>query len=151
MGKSCCAPGCRNGVTCGLSDSHDRLGMYAFPDKDKDSHRRKLWIEHVPRGEGRFEPTAFSFVCSEHFTLESFEPHPTTSRRSKLKDDAVPTLFEYNRPVHQRASTAISKRVFSIILTFCIILASDLQLSVELCLKRTASSNSFCFIFICFM
>ena len=120
MGKSCCAPACRNGVTCGLSHSHARLGMYSFPDKEKESHRRKLWIEHLRRGDG-FEPTAFSFVCSEHFTPESFERHPSTSRRSKLKDDAVPTIFDYNRPAHQRASTAISKRVMAIILKLYII------------------------------
>lgn len=55
----------------------------------------KMWVNNMKRD--KWAPTMSSVLCSEHFSTKSFDRKGQTTR---LREDAVPTLFEF--PQHLR-------------------------------------------------
>ncbi|XP_069669420.1 THAP domain-containing protein 1-like [Periplaneta americana] len=66
-------------------------------------HILNQWVAAVKRE--KWTPTKNSFLCSEHFTKESYEAQ-LSSGRWYLKEDAVPELFNYPERLH----TVIKRR-----------------------------------------
>lgn len=61
---------------------------FSFP---KDNRRRTLWAHRVRRQ--NWKPTDTSFLCSKHFSSDSYEAPTEFGKRKNLKKDAVPTIF----------------------------------------------------------
>lgn len=53
---------------------------------------QKKWITAMRRD--KFSPKKSSRICSKHFSNECYDTNPWSSKK-KLKDDAVPTIFEF--------------------------------------------------------
>ena len=69
------------------------LRFYKFPN---DPTRRKAWAARVKRERG-WQPTKYTRVCSDHFSLEDFNEEDlrawdlsTPRKRIRLKNDAIP-------------------------------------------------------------
>lgn len=69
-----------------------------FPLKNKDLLEK--WVKAV-RLEG-FTPTPHTVLCSQHFTPDCYSE--STLSRSRLKTDAVPTIFKFPS-YYQKRST----------------------------------------------
>jgi len=90
MGKKCIAFGC--------SKTHkDKVSLFKFPTK---SQLRRAWILQVKRTRDKWDgPSEHSTLCSDHFTVDCFEPMSILSkqmdlkRQQRLKPDAIPTIF----------------------------------------------------------
>ena len=91
MVKHCVATGCSNTYS-------DNLSLFKFP---KDPALRRKWVKNVQRTRALWsDPSEYSVLCSQHFDSSCFEPDSELAsqmdmqKHRKLKDDAVPTLFE---------------------------------------------------------
>ncbi len=89
VGKRCVAYGCGN-------TKKDGFTMHLFP---KNEHYKKLWTDEVKKLRKDFiEPTAYSCLCSVHFTQEMFDPSCLLSnefgipKTMHLLKDAVPVI-----------------------------------------------------------
>ncbi|KAK3880916.1 hypothetical protein Pcinc_014625 [Petrolisthes cinctipes] len=65
--------------------------MHRFP---RDTQRRKVWAIKVKRKD--WSPNNNSFLCSDHFDDGQYESERADNLR-KLKPNAVPTLFAYQK------------------------------------------------------
>lgn len=80
---------------CGKS-YRDNVSMFRFP---KDRGEFLKWEKQVQRTRHKWVAKTFSFLCSEHFSKDCFEPRPTTLTKNmgakglKLKEGAIPTIF----------------------------------------------------------
>ncbi|KAK1793935.1 hypothetical protein P4O66_010841 [Electrophorus voltai] len=89
MPNRCAAYGCRKSYG-------DNVTMFRFP---KDPGEFRKWEKQVQRTRTSWVAKTFSFLCSEHFSKDCFEPRPTTVAKVmgfkglKLKEGAVPTIF----------------------------------------------------------
>ena len=87
------AAGCSNTPSEGIS-------LYKFPS---DPRLREEWLKQVRWTHAHWNVTKYSFICSEHFTDDSFEVDSAIAasfgidNKRRLKPDAVPTIF--NRPL----------------------------------------------------
>ena len=63
MVNRCVAAGCSNTPSEGIS-------LYKFPT---DPRLREKWVKQVRRTRAHWNVTKYSFICSEHFTDDSFE------------------------------------------------------------------------------
>ena len=88
----CAAINCSNNSKSGIS-------TFKFPENAK---LRKEWLIRMKRES--FEPTKHSRLCAEHFTQDSFKQNLAVRsllgtafkpRRLNLKEDAVPTIFNF--------------------------------------------------------
>jgi len=91
MVKRCVAAGCSMTYSDGVS-------LFKFP---KDPVLRQKWIKQVQRTRAQWSgPSEHSVLCSKHFDGSCFEPdaelasHMGIQKRTRLKADAIPTLFE---------------------------------------------------------
>ena len=91
MVKRCVAAGCSNTYS-------DNVSLFKFP---KDPVLRQKWVKNVQRTRAQWSgPSEHSVLCSEHFDSSCFEPDSELAsqmgiqKRKRLKDDAIPTLFE---------------------------------------------------------
>lgn len=70
--------------------------MFRFP---KDRGEFLKWEKQVQRTRHKWVAKSFSFLCSEHFSKDCFEPRPNIvaktmgSKGLKLKEGAIPTIF----------------------------------------------------------
>ena len=87
-------------ITC-RNDSKSIVSTFKFPE---DPKLRKEWLLKM-KGES-FEPTKHSRICADHFTADCFQQNLAirTSlgstfkpRRLNLKNDAVPTIFNFEK------------------------------------------------------
>ncbi len=99
MVKTCVAAGCNN-------SNQDGVSLHKFPS---NSTLRKKWVDQVKRHRDKWEPTAYSVLCSQHFEPSCFMADSILSqspglgkKRASLKPDAVPTLF--SKPVWKKES-----------------------------------------------
>ena len=88
----CAAINCSN-------NSKSKVSTFKFPD---DPKLRKKWLVKMKRES--FVPTKHSRICADHFTPDSFQQNLAARsllgpafkpRRLDLKDDAIPTIFNY--------------------------------------------------------
>lgn len=80
---------------CGKS-YRDNVSMFRFP---KDRSEFQKWEKQVQKTRLKWVAKTSSFLCSEHFSRDCFEPRPTIvtktmgSKGLKLKEGAIPTIF----------------------------------------------------------
>ena len=79
---SCIALNCKNHT------SHNKKRDITFHKLPRDEARRSEWLVNLQRID--YTPTVASRVCSEHFTVDSFD---RTGQRVYLSKLAVPTIF----------------------------------------------------------
>ena len=90
---NCCVPGCVN-----YSAKSNGISYHKLP---RDTQRRKAWLERIRRN--NMPPLENCYVCSEHFSAESFEVNLraqiTGSKcKRRLKEDAIPSEFCFRPP-----------------------------------------------------
>lgn len=73
---------------CGKT-SEDGVTLYKFP---KDPEEFRKWEKQVQRTRVHWVATPNSYLCSEHFGKEYFEPKSATGAL-KLRPGAAPTVF----------------------------------------------------------
>ena len=106
MGRRCIVAGCSNTTKIGVS-------LHKF---SSDVRKRKQWIHQVRKNRADWkEPSAYSVVCSDHFTEDCFEGMAEKlglKIKRILKPDAVPTIFPrlLHTPKVARVPTAYAKR-----------------------------------------
>jgi len=84
----CMVPGCTN-------DSKKTTGV-SYHRLPQDKRRKAVWLARIPRANPC--PSKYSFVCSAHFSPESFvtdlaEQLCGQNNRRRLTLNAVPTIF----------------------------------------------------------
>ncbi|XP_006013740.1 THAP domain-containing protein 1 [Latimeria chalumnae] len=85
MVHSCSAYGCKNRY-----DKDKPVSFHRFPLSRPELCQK--WVNAVRRE--NFKPTKYSFICSEHFTQESFRRE---CNNKLLKENAVPTIFCFTK------------------------------------------------------
>ncbi|KAM7287876.1 uncharacterized protein ISCGN_031567 [Ixodes scapularis] len=97
MVETCCVPLCRQR---GYRDENSKkVTFHKFPSGNK---LRRKWIHAIRRDPGaHFSIQQTTKVCSRHFTPDSFVPN-VASGRQYLKENAVPSLFEFTKKVVPR-------------------------------------------------
>ncbi|XP_038604865.1 peroxynitrite isomerase THAP4 isoform X1 [Tachyglossus aculeatus] len=98
----CAAANCSNRQ--GKGDKRD-VSFHRFPLKD--SKRLIQWLKAVQRD--NWTPTKYSFLCSEHFTKDSFSKRLEDQHRL-LKPTAVPSIFQLSEKKRVNRGHARSKR-----------------------------------------
>ena len=100
MVNHCCVPLCHS-----KSSREKELSFHRFP---KCESKKKTWKVRIRRDEGElFTITEHTRVCSVHFTADDYRT--TLGGLKVLKDDAVPSVFPWKRPAHQRLSKTSSR------------------------------------------
>ncbi|XP_074859782.1 peroxynitrite isomerase THAP4 isoform X2 [Carettochelys insculpta] len=85
-------PGERRSSTCPRPQVHAHRLTFPARFPLKDSKRLIQWLKAVQRD--NWTPTKYSFLCSEHFTKDSFSKRLEDQHRL-LKPTAVPTIFQF--------------------------------------------------------
>ncbi|XP_069752539.1 peroxynitrite isomerase THAP4-like isoform X2 [Narcine bancroftii] len=81
---------------CKIHSMEDALKQESwFPLKD--TKRLSKWIDAVGRTD--WKPTKFSFLCSAHFTKDSFQTRQE-DQHQRLKFSAIPSIFNFSE--HER-------------------------------------------------
>lgn len=91
-------------VACAVINCTVRSGqgfaMFKFPDPERDSERRKQWVDSIKLMKVDYKPTPFARVCERHFQNDQFVVDPSLAesigfqqKKLRLKDNAVPTVF----------------------------------------------------------
>lgn len=102
---SCCAVICSNRQTAENKDN----GV-TFHRVPKNKEQRKLWVQALCRidlSTGQlWEPTNFSYICSQHFRPEDFD---RTGQTVRLRKNVVPSVFLFpsnfqRKPVKKRTT-----------------------------------------------
>ncbi|KAM7106380.1 peroxynitrite isomerase THAP4 isoform 3-T3 [Ciconia maguari] len=100
-------------ICCAAANCSNRQGkahrgavsFHRFPLKD--SKRLIQWLKAVQRD--NWTPTKYSFLCSEHFTKDSFSKRLEDQHRL-LKPTAVPTIFQLAEKKHDNLDYVRSRR-----------------------------------------
>jgi len=110
----CFAPGCSNRSE---KDAEKRLSFHRLPYRNKKL--AKKWLGQLRRDE-RFMAKKLEnvYVCSDHFTEDwyelsyRYEMLAGKTRKRRLKQDAVPKIFQRKVPLKPRISSErrIAKR-----------------------------------------
>ncbi|XP_078097743.1 THAP domain-containing protein 5-like isoform X2 [Mustelus asterias] len=87
MPKNCTVPHCCRHAGQLAADNR-RISFYKFPSNDRE--RLAQWLSNMKRE--KWVPSQYQYICSEHFTPDSFEWRWGTRY---LKADAVPTIFSF--------------------------------------------------------
>ncbi|XP_068086367.1 THAP domain-containing protein 1-like [Anabrus simplex] len=91
MAISCCAYGCSNRMKKKSDESGSTtVHFHRFPFKRPEI--LKKWTAAVRRK--NWEPTRYSYLCSEHFSEECYKPGKSKDK-PLLKDDAVPNIPQH--------------------------------------------------------
>ncbi|XP_072125891.1 uncharacterized protein [Mobula birostris] len=100
MPKNCAVIECSRNAGQLAADNR-RISFYKFPSNDKE--RLAQWLSNMRRE--KWVPSQYQYICSEHFTPESFEWRWGTRY---LKADAVPTIFSFPEQPTKRKAIARS-------------------------------------------
>ncbi|CAJ0931290.1 unnamed protein product [Ranitomeya imitator] len=92
----CAAPNCTNRQGKGQRGA---ISFHRFPLKD--SARLYLWTAAIQRSD--WTPGPYSFLCSEHFSEDSFVPR-MPDQHPLLRPDAVPSLFRGGKEVKRKGT-----------------------------------------------
>ena len=115
---NCCVPGCVN-----YSAKSNGISYHKFP---RDTQRRKAWLERIRRN--NMPPLENCYVCSEHFSAESFEVTlraqiTGTKCKRRLKEDAIPLEFCFRPPAKRprlSSENRLRRRSHEEVSVFCL-------------------------------
>ncbi|XP_041101022.1 THAP domain-containing protein 6-like [Polyodon spathula] len=111
---SCCAVICSNRQTTENKDN----GV-TFHRVPKNKQQRKLWVQALCRidlSTGQlWEPTNFSYICSQHFRPGDFD---RTGQTVRLRKNVVPSVFLFPsnfqpKPVKKRTTNTSQRKLAS--------------------------------------
>ncbi|XP_044300595.1 THAP domain-containing protein 7 [Varanus komodoensis] len=110
MPRHCSATGC-----CTRDTPETRNRGISFHRLPKDNPRRATWLENCRRkdmsGQGLWDPASkYVYFCSKHFEKSCFEL-VGTSGYHRLKEGAVPTIFELHAKPRRKSKLGNSKLV----------------------------------------
>ncbi|XP_054921242.1 uncharacterized protein [Dermacentor andersoni] len=98
----CCAFGCSARPSNGKR-------LFRIPSAKRDAALRKAWLEGIRRAD--FNPTQWSRLCEDHFTDDQFEAIVLERYGvKKLRRDAVPTIFCYDKNAQISSIKVLAKR-----------------------------------------
>ena len=83
MVNKCVAAGCSNGPS-------DRISLFKF---SRNPALRKEWTLQVQRTRASWKPTDYSYLCSEHFTADSFESDSAIAASLELARETKAKLY----------------------------------------------------------
>jgi hypothetical protein len=94
MVQYCIVYGCKN------SGNEKGVSFHHFP---KDEVLKKKWVARIRRGLCNKPISNTMRVCSSHFVQEDYQfdvglDYGIPSKRKKLKEDAVPSVFSFTSP-----------------------------------------------------
>ncbi|XP_046987045.1 THAP domain-containing protein 1-like [Schistocerca americana] len=86
-------------VACGCKELQRKgsVQFHRFPFSRPEI--LKLWVQAIRRD--RWSPTAYSTICSRHFTENCYQVRPGASLRL-LKEGAVPFVFDFPKHVQKK-------------------------------------------------
>lgn len=94
---ACCAYNCKNRQVAEIKNKG--VTFHRIP---KDKKIRKLWVQALhridPLTKKPWQPTKYSYICSQHFRSEDFD---RTGQTVRLKQNVVPSVFQF--PSHLQA------------------------------------------------
>lgn len=70
-----------------------------------DELRLKKWIHAVRRN--NFKPTKSTKLCSKHFCDSDYVPPLIEESRKRLKNDAVPSIFDFSKQILPKSKQMI--------------------------------------------
>ncbi|XP_078287256.1 uncharacterized protein LOC144611835 isoform X2 [Rhinoraja longicauda] len=100
MPKNCAVSECTRHAGQLAADNR-RVSFYKFPSNDKE--KLAQWLSNMKRE--KWVPSQYQYICSDHFTPESFEWRWGTRY---LKADAKPTIFSFPEQPTKRKAVARS-------------------------------------------
>ena len=95
MVKSCAAYGCTNRFS-----KDNTISFHKFPLSNPELCKR--WVIATKRK--NFLPTKYSFICSEHFLSTDYAN--SDCHKPHLKEEAVPSIFNFPENLHHRPKKA---------------------------------------------
>ena len=102
MPHFCCACGCTNS-----SANRNNLSFHGLPLYSKSL--LSVWITKMKRDPRYFSVNCHTKICSEHFTSDDFiNPYSTKSR---LKVNAVPLIFAWNKEKAQPVERSVLEKL----------------------------------------
>ena len=114
MPDRCVVYGCSNS-----NSPESGISLYRIPfaktTNSEAKRRRRVWIQFIQRTRKNFTPSSSSSVCSEHFSIDSFNiqyPVPGLERRL-IRDEigvvGVPTIYP-KAPAEVQQQVELSSR-----------------------------------------
>lgn len=82
----CSAFGCKN-----KWNKDSLLTWHKFP---RDERIKAVWVQKIRRK--NWAPSSTSRICSEHFTTDCFYSRHLSNSRTRLRNNAIPTIFKFS-------------------------------------------------------
>ncbi|XP_070385078.1 uncharacterized protein [Dermacentor albipictus] len=99
---------CRCAFGCSARSNNGKR-LFRIPSAKRDAALRKAWLQRIRRAD--FNPTQWSRLYEDHFTDDQFEAIVLERYGvKKLRRDAVPTIFCYDKNAKISSKKVLAKR-----------------------------------------